>query len=181
MEPHIEHSLAFGEVAGRPRRGPGLDLGSGAGLPGLVLAVAEPESDWVLLDGRERSAAFLREAVEEFGVGGRVGVVGERAEVAARSALRGQMAMVMARGVGAPAVTAECAAAFLATAGVLIVSGPPEGTAGRWPPDGLATLGMGAVEMVERGGFHFVRIRQERPAPERFPRRTGQPAKRPLF
>ncbi|HEX2043155.1 MAG TPA: RsmG family class I SAM-dependent methyltransferase [Acidimicrobiales bacterium] len=181
VEAHIEHSLAFGDVAGWPLRGPALDLGSGAGLPGLVLAAADRASAWVLLDGREKSAAFLDEAVERLGMSKRVRVVGDRAEVAARSEMRGQMALVVARGVGPPAVTAECAAGFLTTGGVLVVSDPPDPDPSRWPGEGLAVLGMGPPEATTRAGFHFVRIPQERPAPERFPRRTGQPAKRPLF
>lgn len=181
VEPHVEHSLAFGVAAGRPLPSPALDLGSGAGLPGLVLAVAEPDSEWVLLDGRERSAGFLAEAARRLRVDGRVRVVGERAEVAAHSALRGRMALVVARGVGPPAATAEYAAGFLALSGLLVVSEPPGPEPARWPLSGLQLLGLGPPRRVEANGFHFVRMRQEVSAPPRYPRRTGQPAKRPLF
>lgn len=150
-------------------------------MPGLVLAVADPGSAWVLLDGREKSATFLAEAVERLGASGRVRVVGQRAEVAARSELRGKMALVVARGVGPPAATAEYAAGFLGPGAVLVVSDPPDPDPARWPPEGLATLGMGPAQAATSSGFHFVRIPQVRAVPDRFPRRTGQPAKRPLF
>lgn len=182
VERHVEHGLAFGEVLGGGAPGAALDLGSGAGLPGLVLAVAHEGSSWVLLDGRQRSADFLRRAVGRLGLAERVRVVGERAEEAARSELRGQMAVVVARGVGPPAVTAEYAAGFLGPGGVLVVSEPPRLGEGRWPPEGLALLGMGPAASVRvAGGAHFARIRQVRLASERFPRRTGQPAKHRLF
>ncbi|HEV3401042.1 MAG TPA: RsmG family class I SAM-dependent methyltransferase [Acidimicrobiales bacterium] len=182
VEPHLRHALAFATVAGRPLPRPALDLGSGAGLPGLVLAVADPDSQWALLDGRARSAEFLGEAVDRLGLAARVQVVGERAEVAARSELRGTMALVVARGVGPPAATAECAAGFLEPGGALVVSEPPGPDQARWPAAGLDQLGMSPAEILETGErLHFARITQRRPTADRFPRRTGQPFKRPLF
>ncbi|MYE48196.1 MAG: 16S rRNA (guanine(527)-N(7))-methyltransferase RsmG [Gammaproteobacteria bacterium] len=59
--------------------GPKLDAGSGAGLPGLVLALLRPESAWVLLDSAARKVAFLRHACSELGVVN-VRVVRERLE-----------------------------------------------------------------------------------------------------
>lgn len=55
------------------------DLGSGAGLPGLVLAIARPEQRWVLLDSREKKTRFLTHAVFELGLGN-TSVVRERLE-----------------------------------------------------------------------------------------------------
>lgn len=181
VEAHIDHSLAFGTVIGGAAAGPVLDLGSGAGLPGLVLAVARPEVPWVLLDGRERSVAFLEDAVEHLGMAARVRVVGERAEIAAHAELRASMALVVARGVGPPAVTAECGAGFLAPDGALVVSEPPDTDPARWPAEGLQLVGLGPATRVEAEGFHFAILRRQGQVPERFPRRVGQPAKRPLF
>ena len=48
--------------------GPLLDAGSGGGLPGLVLAVLRPDTDWVLLDSAARKVAFLRHAGAELGL-----------------------------------------------------------------------------------------------------------------
>jgi 16S rRNA G527 N7-methylase RsmG len=181
VERHVEHSLAFAEVVGRPPPASALDLGSGAGLPGLVLALATPESEWVLLDGRERSAEFLTTAVERLGLAERARVVGERAEVAAHSELRFRMPLVVARGVGPPAATAELGAGFLAPGGRLVVSEPPDADAARWPREGLGLLGLGPAARLEAGGFHFAALRREGPVPDGIPRRTGRPAKRPLF
>lgn len=45
------------------------DIGSGAGLPGLVLAIARPDVQWVLIEPMERRVAWLREQVAELALG----------------------------------------------------------------------------------------------------------------
>ncbi|MFP3899504.1 MAG: 16S rRNA (guanine(527)-N(7))-methyltransferase RsmG [Acidimicrobiia bacterium] len=181
-----EHALGFALATGEaPERF--LDLGSGGGIPGLVLAVEWPESEGVLLDAAERRCRFLVEAVEELDLGERVSIRRGRAEEVGRQGdLRGSFDLVVARSFGSPAVTAECAAPFLRAGGRLVVSDPPAAggkgaeAAERWPSSGLALLGM------ERDGalaepFHYQIVVQRRRCPDRYPRRVGVPAKRPLF
>jgi 16S rRNA (guanine527-N7)-methyltransferase len=157
-----------------------LDLGSGGGVPGLPLALHWPLSNWVLLDGNERRTAWLAEAVQTLDLADRVRVVRARAEEAGRdSTLRGGFDVVTARSFGPPAVTAECASPFLRIGGVLVVSEPPA-EVGRWTVDGLAQLGLGIGGRSSGAPWMQVLV-QERPCPERFPRRVGIPAKRPLF
>lgn len=157
-----------------------LDLGSGGGLPGLVLAETNPALILVLLDSAVRRCRFLREAVTRLELGDRVEVVEERAETAARRrALRGTFDAVVARSFGSPAVTAECAVGFLRLGGSLVVSEPPE-AGNRWNPEGLADLGLGPVRVCDHDGFGFVLL-EKIGMDERWPRRVGIPAKRPRF
>lgn len=210
VEPHLAHALAFSrvlesELVSAPL-GPAsvLDLGSGGGLPGLVLAVVRPGMTVALLDAQQRRTAFLEEAARRLGVTARVHVLAGRAESIGRTAEhRQRFDAVVARSFGRPGVTAECAAPFLHPGGVLVGSEPPpdprvvrdvtggtpageaagrspEADRGRWPAAGLALLGMDAACQV-RDEFHFVVVRQAVPCPDRFPRRVGHPAKRPLF
>jgi 16S rRNA (guanine527-N7)-methyltransferase len=160
-----------------------LDLGSGGGVPGLVLAAAMPELSLVLLDAGRRRCRFLREAAGELGFGGRVEVVEDRAESAARRPeLRGLIDVVVARSFGPPPVTAECAVGFLRSGGRLVVSEPPAGEAGgeRWAEDGLEALGFTPPRRGGGPGGSFVWFEKYR-ADERWPRRVGIPAKRPLW
>jgi 16S rRNA (guanine527-N7)-methyltransferase len=154
-----------------------LDLGSGGGIPGLVLAHELPGTSWVLLEASERRARFLREAVDELDLGNATVAQGRAEELARDVRYRFRFDMVVARLFGAPAVVAECAAGFLAHEGRLIVSEPPE-TSGRWPAESVLRLGMVEVDATEP--FMAVLQRVE-PLDERYPRRVGIPTKRPLF
>jgi 16S rRNA (guanine527-N7)-methyltransferase len=65
VERHYAESLAANALTGPGRL---LDVGSGAGFPGLVLVAARPELDAVLVERRARKAAFLRAAARQMGL-----------------------------------------------------------------------------------------------------------------
>lgn len=184
---HVGHALGFAAAAAVGRaiaEAPRLclDLGSGAGLPGLVLALWWPDSGWVLLDAGSRRTTFLLEAASRLELSDRIEVATGRAEELGHDPrLRGGMDLVVARGFGPPAVTAECAAPFVAVGGVAVVSEPPGGRPGRWPGQGLALVGMAPGPTVTVPGGTYQVLEQRGPCPAPLPRRTGIPAKRPLF
>ena len=181
----IEHARGFATGIDEP---PGrfVDLGSGGGLPGLVLLSLWPSAVAVLVDANQKRCAFLRDAVEALGLDGRAEVLEGRAEaLGRRSGLRGGFDLVTARGFGRPAITAECGAPFLRVGGLLVVSEPPPApgspaSAERWPAEGLAACGLG-LHRTWATAFHYRSLRQLEPCPDRYPRRVGVPAKRPLF
>lgn len=176
------HSRAFARVAGtRPARA--VDLGSGGGVPGLVLAAGcWPDAEVVLLDSSQRRCTYLEMCVVDLGLGPRVQVHWARAEEAGRTEeFRGSAAVVTARSFGPPAVTAECAAPLLHVGGVLVVSDPPGGAAGRWDHPDLGLLGLELEGHHLIDGASFSRLRQATSCPNQYPRRPGLPARRPLF
>lgn len=186
VEEHLDHARAFVVAApGEPTRA--LDLGAGGGLPGLVLAaVVWPTTQWTFLDAQRKRTAFLLEAVEALGLAQRVTVVTERAERIGRDPDHRQTYdLVVARSFGPPAVSFECAAPLLVTGGTFLASEPPRAElARRWPDDGVAALGGGPAEAIAVGApptVHLVRIVQDQPVGDRYPRRVGIPTKRPLF
>lgn len=158
-----------------------LDLGSGGGLPGLVL-LEKWGSRATFLDSMEKRTNFLVEALHWDGapVNGRV--LNGRAEALSRDAeLEGAFDLVTARSFGPPAVTAECAVRFLALNGLLIVSEPPnDDETGRWNPAALGQFGLRSEGRV-RHGAAFQVLRKVRPTPDRYPREVGTPGKHPLF
>jgi 16S rRNA (guanine527-N7)-methyltransferase len=172
-------AAAIGPFAGRF-----LDLGSGGGLPGLVLAEHWPDARGALLDAQQRRCVFLEAAVERLELDQRFEVVCGRAEGLARDpGLRGSFDLVVARSFAAPAVTAECAVAFLRPGGHLVVTEPPNADSAeeRWPPTEMAQLGFDEVTAIRHGETGAMRAVLEGEASERWPRREGVPGKRPLW
>ena len=187
IEDQIDHALGFASTVEQGSGGPPasvVDLGSGGGLPGLVLIACWPDASFVLIDANQRRTDFLVQEIERSGQHDRVSVVRARAEEAGRADdLRECADLVVARSFGAPGTTAECASPLLAVGGRAVVSEPPgDEDAGRWVPEGLARLGLEASvrhRYLDRFGYQvLVKVAA---CDERYPRRVGVPAKRPLF
>lgn len=182
VERHIRHSQALAERVEAP--GSFLDLGAGAGVPGLVLAIVWPAARGTLLDASARRSTFCSRAVERLDLSDRIAVVRARAEVAGRDPdLRDDFDVVVARSFARPAVTAECATPFIRVGGHLLVSEPPDASSSiqRWPVGPMAELGLGPAAPMTGQQVSSVVSEKLVPTPERFPRRTGIPAKRPRW
>jgi 16S rRNA (guanine527-N7)-methyltransferase len=160
------------------------DLGAGAGIPGVPLAIALPGARVTLLEGNGRKCDFLRGTVEDIGLPN-VEVVHGRAET-----WRDGLAacdIVTARALAPPDVVEEYAAPLLRLGGSLVA------WRGRREPDleasaarAAAVLGLSVGEPVRvlpyLGAEHrFLHvITKLAPTPTRFPRRDGVARKRPL-
>jgi 16S rRNA (guanine527-N7)-methyltransferase len=179
MSEQFDHALAFAPLLPDEPGLDGLDLGSGGGLPALPLVIVRPDIRWTLVDAMIRRTDFLRGAVAALALDDRVTVVTSRAEELP-AAWRGRFDLATARAFGRPAVVAECAAPWLRVGGALVVSEPPGGGRDRWPVAGLELLGL-AVECSVEGPPALVRLRQRAACAATYPRRTGVPAKRPLW
>jgi len=141
VEQLAEHARGFADPI--PDGVPILDLGSGGGVPGLVLAALRPDVAVVLVDSSVGRTDWLRRAVGRLAWGDRVHVVTSPAEQLAHDpAWRATRPAVVARSFAPPMVTAEVAAGLLQVGGLLVVSEPPTADAGRWPPAELAELGL---------------------------------------
>ncbi len=102
-----------------------LDLGSGAGFPGVPVKIARPEVDIVLLESTRMKALFLKRLVGELEMDG-LSVLPERAEVACeRDELRGRFDIVTARAVGSLRDLWRLSSGFLRKGGELFaIKGP---------------------------------------------------------
>lgn len=161
------------------------DVGSGGGFPGLVFAAVSNSTDVHLIEPLQKRAALLREAAVEMGLGN-VTVHAERGEEAGRGPLRGQMEAVTARAVAELREILEYTLPLAAVGGLVAL---PKGSAVGSEVDAagpaLEALG-GEVVVVERmreaisETLSVVVVRKVRETPERYPRRPGIPAKKPL-
>jgi 16S rRNA (guanine527-N7)-methyltransferase len=183
----IEHALGFvllleSELGGPPSSV--IDLGTGGGVPGLVLASCWPHTRVVLMDANERRTTFLLDVLDRWTGSNRAEVLRGRAEVLGRAEdLREQFDGVSSRSFGLPAATAECGSSFLALGGSMVISEPPDSDSSvRWPRPGLRQLGLEPITTVRpvlRFGYEV--LRKVEPLNARYPRRVGIPVKRPIF
>jgi len=185
---HYDHAVAWITAIGPLDAAFCVDLGTGAGLPGLALALANPGSHWLLTEARGTRATFVRSAARQLQMQDRVTVWENDVQAAAHeTAYRGTADLVTARAFGGPGITAECATAFLRVGGSLVVSEPPEADVGdigdetaRWPTAVLAELGLGPAELrVE--GYRFVSIAKMQMVDESLPRRRAAMERSPRF
>jgi 16S rRNA (guanine527-N7)-methyltransferase len=184
VDVHVADSLSALEldvVAGAPTIA---DLGSGAGLPGLVLAVAMPEAQVWMVESNARKCGFIEATVQQLGL--------ENARVACAraeqwSAGMGQNDLVLARAVAAQPVVLEYAAPLLRLGGSLIdwrgIRVPAqESAADRAASElGLDRVGVRSVRPFAQARDRHLHVFTKLTAtPERFPRRPGVARKRPL-
>ena len=164
-----------------------LDIGSGAGFPGLLLALVQPEIRVVLLEASGKKAAFLKRAVASLGVGNCTVLWGRAEEYGQRREYREGFHWVVARAVAVLPELVEYALPFLRIGGTFVAYKGPRGEAEvEEAAKALELLG-GKVREVchyrlplgqERRIMIFVQ--KERPTPPGYPRRAGIPHKRPV-
>lgn len=166
-----------------------VDVGSGGGVPGIPIALARPAWRVTLVESERRKAEFLREACAALGLSARVTVRAERAERLAREpALRDAFGAAVARAVGPAATCLELTLPFVRPGGrAVLYRGPKEAEADLAAATAAAALLGGAAPWVRAltlpsgAARRLLVVPKTGPTPERYPRREGMPAKRPLL
>ena len=136
---HGLDSLLFAELLPESIAGPVVDVGSGAGFPGVAIAVVRPEVPLVLLEPIRKRASFLRVVTAELGLDA-VRVVEGRLDADGLRGLPGPVAGVVSRATLAPADLLARAVPHLGPYGFVVTSrgGPSASSGDLRPPPGLA-------------------------------------------
>lgn len=163
-----------------------VDLGTGGGLPGLVLAIAYPEVRWTLMDATRKKADAVRGFARALGVENVDVVWGRAEERAHEAAYREQYDGVVARAVAPLPVLTELARGFVRPGGSLwAIKGPAWEQEVRAAAYACAVLGWGDVhsERVTSAmrPTWLVRMRAVGSLPDRYPRAAGTPQRQPLI
>ena len=170
-------------VAYLPRRGAIIDLGSGAGTPGVPIAVACPEARVVFLEASRKKAGFLEVVLRELGLAN-ADILQMRAEALGHEAAhRERHDVATARALAPLPVLVELALPLLRIGGVAVFTkGPDAEVEVESASHALRILG-GAAEVrasPRPPGSRLVIVRKVAPTPPGYPRRPGVPARRPL-
>jgi 16S rRNA (guanine527-N7)-methyltransferase len=126
----IEHARSFVRALTDLAEGEDvIDLGSGGGVPGLVIAHDRRDLHVSLLDRRAKRTDFLERMVRRLGWQSQITVVADEAEAFIRRTTP-SFAAAVARGFGPPAVTLGIARQMIRPGGLIVISEPPDGD--RW-------------------------------------------------
>jgi 16S rRNA (guanine527-N7)-methyltransferase len=122
LRKHVVDSLAL--VPHLPRVGLLVDVGAGAGFPGIVLACEQPERDVLLIESRRRPVSFLREVIRGVPLPRAVVLEGRAEDVGRYPAVAGRAAAVISRAIRLD-VLLSVAGPFLAPSGRVIAMQTP--------------------------------------------------------
>jgi 16S rRNA (guanine527-N7)-methyltransferase len=164
-----------------------IDIGSGAGFPGLPIKIARPKVVLTLLEATGKKAAFLDHIVERLGLT-EVQVLRARAEDLGQDAkYRESFQVALARAVAELAVLVEYALPLLQLDGVFVAQKGSDVQAEVEAAEEAVQILGGRIQEVRpvqwpglQSPRHLVVVRKVTPTPGKYPRRPGMPAKRPL-
>jgi len=165
-----------------------IDIGTGAGFPGIPLKVFLSQSRLVLLDSKAKKATFLQHVIEQLELDDVEVVVGRAEEIGHRPLFRENFTLVVSRAVASLPTLVELALPFCQMGGKFIAQkkGQIEQElvqAGK----AIDVLGgeLNQVKKVELEELsderYLVIIDKISPSPEKYPRRAGTPTRRPII
>jgi 16S rRNA (guanine527-N7)-methyltransferase len=164
-----------------------VDVGTGAGFPGVPLAILRPDVRWVLADAQKKRIEFLQEAVRELALANIACVHARAEELGRQREMREGFDVTVARAVAQMPVLLEyCLPLVRLGGGFLAMKGPEGEGEVQAAARAASILGGGepailSLELPQAAGKRtLVWYPKERPTPPAFPRRPGVPAKKPL-
>ncbi len=156
-----------------------IDIGAGAGFPGVPVKLLRPDLELTLLDSSGKKCDFIKTAAERLGVS--VSVVAQRAEDAARCTLRESFDFVLSRAVAPLNILAELCVPFVRTGGVFAAwKGESYRQELSQAQSAIETLGCRVKEthFIDPGAI--ILIEKQKPTPDTYPRRFAKIKANPL-
>lgn len=182
MIPVIDHVLARCDLR-RDRPARLIDVGSGAGIPGLVLKIARPTLDVTLIDATGKKVAFMNAVIEDLRLAAARAVHGRAEELARDEAFRERFDLATARAVASLPTLLELVMPFLDVGGYAFF---PKGMqideelrAGRRAAKKLSST-LVSSDLIATGNTRLVIVRKTSLTAKAYPRRTGIPQRMPL-
>lgn len=164
-----------------------LDVGTGAGFPGIPLKIALPQLHWTLMDGTGKKVVFLRALVTQLGLKGVTVVQGRAEELGRQATFRQQFDLVTARAVAPLNTLVEYLLPLARLGGLAMVykgaSAPQEFMAARRAIEVLGgepvRLAPVQVPLLDEKRFILL-VKKVRPTPPQYPRGQGLARKKPI-
>lgn len=164
-----------------------IDVGSGAGFPGIPLKIAFPHKKFVLLDSLKKRIIFLENAICELNLPDIAAVHGRAEEYGLKQHWREQYDLAIARAVAELPVLCELCLPFVRVGGHFIAMKGPQGEEELKGADNALKILGGTLKKIHKFTLPFtgaqrviIAVKKTMPTPSRYPRRAGVPEKKPL-
>lgn len=187
IKKHYIDSLLCGMSAEFRSGGRVIDVGTGAGFPGVPLAIAFPEKEFVLMDSLNKRIKIINELCSEAGIMNVTAVHGRAEELARRKDMRESFDVCVSRAVANMSTLSEYCLPFVRTGGTFIAYKGPDSDREIHDAENAVKLLGGEISRTEKmniDGFPFdhrlVFISKTGPTVSKYPRKPGTPAKEPL-
>lgn len=187
LQKHFEDSLVLGKVLPVEQLSTLLDVGTGAGFPGIPLKIVYPHLKVVLLDSLGKRVKFLNHVAEELGLTEIQAIHGRAEDFAKDAAYREKFDVVVSRAVANMSSLSEYCLPYTKLNGHFVPykSGKIDEELEQ-AAKAIAILG-GTLEKVEKFALDesdlersLVVVKKTKPTPKKYPRKAGTPAKEPL-
>ena len=187
IEKHFLDSISLGAVIDLTQPLKVLDLGTGAGFPGIPLKIVYPDLQITLADSLNKRILFLQEVIEALGLEGIEAVHGRAEEMARNVTFREQYDLCVSRAVANLSTLSEYCLPFVVTGGKFIPYKSGEITEEvENAKNAVSRLG-GSISDIHKFSFgendlhrSFVMIDKVKKTPKTYPRKAGTPSKQPL-
>ncbi len=176
---HFAEAAALVHFATLPQGSRVIDIGTGAGFPGIPLKILRPDINMTLLDASGKKTDFIRRAAETLGIDAHV--LCARAEDAARTDLREQFDVAVLRAVAALNMLTELAAPFVRTGGIFAAwKGETYAQELSDAKNALSELSCKVTGVHPLGQGALIIAEKQKPAQDQYPRRFAKIKSHPL-
>lgn len=156
-----------------------IDVGSGAGFPGIPIKIFRPDIEMTLLDSSEKKAEFIQTAAEGLGIS--VNAAAQRAEDAGKASYRESFDAALSRAVAPLNMLLELCVPFIKTGGIFAAwKGESYRAELNEAQSALASLGCVEKSSHVIGEGAIILIEKQNPTPEKYPRRFAKIKSQPL-
>jgi len=185
---HFEDSLSIDHILDMSKIDSVIDVGTGAGFPGIPLKIVYPEIKLTLLDSLDKRIRFLEEVITELGLNGVIALHGRAEDYGRDNEHREKYDLCVSRAVASLPVLTELCVPFVRVGGSFVAY-KSEKAEEELKASGKATEALGAeISSVESftltGGEYgrtLIKIDKCKSTIDKYPRRAGLPAKKPIL